>query len=69
MRNTATLMLALAAALAANSAAFADQPKAPVSPASLGQYSAAAMDRRELARQARQQAPRRPVFFAANRVV
>ncbi|MBN8884540.1 MAG: class I SAM-dependent methyltransferase [Rudaea sp.] len=45
MRNTATLMLALAAALAANSAAFADQPKAPVSPASLGQYSAAAMDR------------------------
>lgn len=37
MRNIATLTLALAAALAANSAAFADQPKAPVTPGSLAQ--------------------------------
>jgi len=37
MRNIATLTLALAAALAANSAVFADQPKALVTPASLAQ--------------------------------
>jgi len=36
MRNIATLTLALAAALAANSA-FADQPKAPVTPGALAQ--------------------------------
>lgn len=39
MRNIATLTLALAAALAANSAVFADAPKAPVTPASLAQAS------------------------------
>ena len=37
MRNIATLTLALATALALNSNAFADQPKAPVTPGSLAQ--------------------------------
>ncbi len=44
MRNTVTLALALATALAANSAAFADQPKAPVTPASLMQAATSSID-------------------------
>ncbi|MBS0589716.1 MAG: class I SAM-dependent methyltransferase [Proteobacteria bacterium] len=44
MRNLATGVFVLAAAIAAHSTALADAPKAPVTPASLAQASAGAID-------------------------